>query len=351
MEGVKTVAKADHSTCSSCVFILWFVWNHLYDIFAATISILDLLTDLWVMINFYNDGHTHFFTASLCIVLFAQVAYVATFIYRFSGEGGFLPNFLMFFVLFLISPFLSFVFMLTTNDDEPLARFLTEYFIFNLDFSYVTSGDDSNERALTVWMKKKIDKHIGFILEAICEAFPQSILQMIAIVTLNNDKSPNIIAIVSILMSMCSVASKSFVFSVAASYNYKTLILSWLSAVTDFFSIFFVVSWVFYNVDNDDDDSNGNGNLNLFGFNIIGQIWFFKVCICILPLVIYGSIGCYIVGYSTSSNSFTNSLMSKTEKFMTNLGIGFIITLLWYVQRMPDLFAFCDWSRLIIDLL
>ena len=327
---------------SKCVSLFGFIWNHLYDIFAATISILDLLTDLWVMINFYNGGHMHFFTASLCIVLFAQVAYVATFIAKFSEEEGFLPNFIMFLMLFMISPFLSFVFMLTTKRDAPLAKFLKKHFIFDLSFDgyrfHVSTNFGSNESALKKWMKEKVNKHIGFILEAICEAFPQSILQMIAIVTLNKGESPNILAIVSILISMCSVASKSFVFSVAASYNYKTLILSWLSAVTDFFSIFFVVSWVFYNVDNED------SNNNLFGFNIIGQIWFFKVAICILPLVFYGSIGCYLVGFSVATNNFTSENMKKREKFMTQIGIAFIITLLWYVYLLFFLFLICWFS-------
>ena len=62
---------------------------------------------------------------------------------------------------------------------------------------------------------------------------------MIAIVTLSESgESPNLLTIISIFISMISVASKSFVLSAAASYNIKTLIFTWLCAVIDFFEYF-----------------------------------------------------------------------------------------------------------------
>ena len=59
-------------------------------------------------------------------------------------------------------------------------------------------------------------------------AFPQAILQLIAIVIY---KEANIISIISILLSMLSVASKSFVFSVAFALNLKQLLFNWLCAI------------------------------------------------------------------------------------------------------------------------
>ena len=86
---------------------------------------------------------------------------------------------------------------------------------------------------------------MGFILEALIEAFPQSILQMIAIVYYNDNE---LINIVSILISLVSVSTKSMVFSYAI--DLKVFLFNWLSLVTDFFGIFMLISWVFYNPTN-----------------------------------------------------------------------------------------------------
>ena len=59
-------------------------------------------------------------------------------------------------------------------------------------------------------------------------AFPQAILQLVAIVIY---KEANIISIISILLSMLSVASKSFVFSIATALNLKQLLFNWLCAI------------------------------------------------------------------------------------------------------------------------
>jgi len=64
-------------------------------------------------------------------------------------------------------------------------------------------------------------KHMGFMLEAFVEAFPQSILQMIAIVKF---KEANIVSIISILISMISVATKSMVINIAKDFEQQDLL-------------------------------------------------------------------------------------------------------------------------------
>eukprot|EP01083_Nonionella_stella_P193652 714971_1 len=91
--------------------------------------------------------------------------------------------------------------------------------------------------------RKKLSRHFGFIIEALVEAFPQAILQMVAIVYF---QEANLIAIISILLSMLSVSTKAFVFSIATALNLKQLFFNWCCAVTDFFGVFFAVTWVFY---------------------------------------------------------------------------------------------------------
>ena len=120
---------------------------------------------------------------------------------------------------------------------------------------------DASDSDFTKWLKTKLDKHLGFILEAAIEAPPQSLLQIIAIVYF---QEANYVSIISILLSMCSVMTKSLVLS--KGLEKYTFIWTWLCAVADFFGIFFTLSWVFY--------SNDSIHGNFFGyFNIFGTIW------------------------------------------------------------------------------
>ena len=154
-----------------------------YDIITMVISVLDLITDVLVMIDYYNNGHDYFFTCSLIILIFAQLSYCLAFSIRHSNT--YLPRYVYFLVFICclpFSPIISFVFYFTT-DQGFCSDLLDSCPLFNITYSSADSGQ--NESKFRVWFKQKLDKHIGFILEAACEAFPQSILQMIAIVYLN----------------------------------------------------------------------------------------------------------------------------------------------------------------------
>ena len=118
------------------------------------------------------------------------------------------------------------------------------------------------------------------MIEAAIEAFPQSLLQIIAIVYY---QEANYVSIISISLSMFSFMSKSLVLS--QGINKSTFIWTWLCIVTDFFGIFFTLTWVFYSNDNIHGDFLGY-------FNIIGEIWFWKFSISVLfpvavPTVIF----------------------------------------------------------------
>ena len=130
---------------------------------------------------------------------------------------------------------------------------------------------------LVKFIKRKLDKHLGFILEAAIEAFPQSLLQIIAIVYY---QEANYISIISILLSMFSVMSKSLILSQGV--EKYTFIWTWLCVVTDFFGIFFTLTWVFY--------TNDNIHGDLFGyFNIFGAVWLYKFAISTLLPVALGT--------------------------------------------------------------
>ena len=49
--------------------------NTIYDIFTAVVSVLDVITDIMVLVEFYILGRMEFFYASLTILIVAQIAY------------------------------------------------------------------------------------------------------------------------------------------------------------------------------------------------------------------------------------------------------------------------------------
>ena len=76
-------------------------------------------------------------------------------------------------------------------------------------------------------------------------------------------QEPSTIGIISILLSLLSVATKALMFSQAVVFS--VFIFNWLSLVIDFFGIFCMLSWVFYNPDN-------SGIITQWGY-----IWIYQV--------------------------------------------------------------------------
>ena len=135
------------------------------------------------MITFYQDEHYEFFYTSIAIISFSQVAYVMTFIVKYSTMDNLLENFGLFLSLLLVSPFLSFLFMIIESNDESssnsynndlsvVAKFVRDKIMccFKLDLQpdRLHVSVDKDDSKLKRWMKAKINRHIGFILEAAC---------------------------------------------------------------------------------------------------------------------------------------------------------------------------------------
>ena len=49
--------------------------NKFYDVATAVLSCIDLVTDVLVMIDYYNKGYSAFFYISLIVISFAQLSY------------------------------------------------------------------------------------------------------------------------------------------------------------------------------------------------------------------------------------------------------------------------------------
>ena len=105
------------------------ITNIIYDIFTAVVSLLDVITDIWVMIEFYNERRMSFFYTSLIILIIAQFAYAIAFWWRFSDsyKSVYSASF-GFCCLLPFSPILSFAFYFTGDENSFLFDCLKTFF-------------------------------------------------------------------------------------------------------------------------------------------------------------------------------------------------------------------------------
>ena len=140
---------------------------------------------------------------------------------------------------------------------------------------------------------------------------------MIAIVYYNETEIVNVI---SILISLLSVSTKSMVFSYAI--EIKVFLFNWLSIVTDFFGIFMLISWIFYN-------PNNPGQ-----FTWYGQMWLYKSAVVngLLITFIGGALAFMFMG-GCWKNEISDTRKQRWNLCQT-LGVQFALflsTLLLYI--------------------
>ena len=241
-----------------------------YDILTILISVADVTTDAWVIYNFKIGKRNTFFIIALIVMVFAQCSYAMAFMLRFkvpdtSKKSSCGYRLTVFLLILPLTPFMSFIFYWCTEfPQNGFIRLLEKYFDIEDRIDIQHGFSNTNQPKLMIWIKKKAKKHMGFILEAMIEALPQSIIQLIAIVYYQDTQ---LINIASICISLLSVATKTMVFSVAI--DFRAFIFNWLSLVCDFFGVFAVVVWyvafnnlvVFLSFCNNNNDNTKQGVL------------------------------------------------------------------------------------------
>eukprot|EP01084_Bolivina_argentea_P202464 345925_1 len=259
----------------------------LYDIITIIISIADIVTDVIVLMSFYYKDRSIFFIISLCILCIAQCAYAVAFMWRYDviyelynkTESAILAVG-SFFILLPFGPIIPIIIFLTSDSDS----YFTDYFKRITGFSPDNNFKHYHKSGAAKWMVEKLNKHIGFIIEAGVEAFPR----VISLKDRNKKEESkcaivyyeeaNYVSIASILLSMISVMAKSLVFS--KGLEIKTFTFTWFCVVVDFFGIFFTLSWVFYS-----NDTLLVGDFIGY-FTFIGEIWFYKILVSVVPCII-----------------------------------------------------------------
>eukprot|EP01084_Bolivina_argentea_P205033 350276_1 len=249
--------------------------GHTYDILAIFISIADVTTDIWITYEYYMLGHRVFFGISLFIICMAQLSYCITFALRCMKQFGGLSEFMCCCCAAIpFAPVISLILYLFHHPKTFCSRLLRFTIIgetFNLTDDDILKFVDSEQSEFNQFLMKKLSAHIGFILEAFVEAFPQSLLQMVAIVYYNR---ADWVSILSILLSMLSVTTKSFVFS--KGINLTQFIFTWFCVCTDFFGIFFAIAWAFNRPVSMENE-----------LTIIGHIYIYKVLCGSVPIALF----------------------------------------------------------------
>ena len=239
----------------------------IFDIISIVISLLDLGTDIYILIQWNADENLTFFWVGISVLILAQLSYVIMFFISHEPRG-LRGAALTLLCTFWCIPFYSLLFYFASNEDSILRKWTL--------LRWENYSDNHRHSATMQILERKMYKNRGFILEAMIEALPMSILQL-SYMVLYKRASP--IAIVSILISMLSVCSKFFLImsQIDDSKSWTNKILMWFSFVVDFIGIFFIVSFVF-------------GDSELFQ-NLM--LWEFIICVapctvCIGIVVAFG---------------------------------------------------------------
>ena len=302
-----------------------------FDVIAAIVSLLDLATDLIILVTWYQQERMVFFYISLSILILAQLSYVSIFYYNHGTWDRVCYSILSVLCTLPFAPLLSFIFYLVSKNDSIVRKFIDKFllcFHFDWNENYVDAQASPQQQ----YLDEKIYKHLGFLLEAMIEAFPQSILQLTAIVYYNE---PNTISVLSILISMSSVCSKIFLIVITGNLvTWKMKFFIWLSFVADFFGIFFIVSYAFYTPNNE--------ALHIYFVNI-RTICIYEIIICVLPFAVVGSLGLHLYWTMKLSTDAIDTCFYRCI-LCPLLVIG--ITFLWVIGLFVTLLSmtiFCVW--------
>ena len=216
-------------------------WQRLADLFydfsAVVISIVDVVTDILITIKFGLSEQWAFFWIAVTIFCLAQFCYSGLFTLAYAESLKTKYQVLVFVFVF---PFAQIVPAFIWLDSYNLG--ITKSILKRLKLETNAFGEKEcppDKDELQFWIEQKFISHGGFVIEAVIEAFPQSILQMISLVMFYNVDPLNVF---SIVLSMTSVASKTLMF--CYSIDRVTFFFNFLCMSADIFGVFCTLSWV-----------------------------------------------------------------------------------------------------------
>ena len=147
----------------------------LFDAISGIISLLDLTTDIVIMLGWYMQGRMTFFWISFAILMLAQLSYLGIFYLNHgvfpSNRREVLRTLLSCLCTLPFTPLLSFIFYLVSDDASCLRRLIDRAACFH--FAWHQRTVDVHANPTRQYLEDKLYKSLGFLMEAIIEAFPQ----------------------------------------------------------------------------------------------------------------------------------------------------------------------------------
>lgn len=270
-------------------------WGDLFfDVFSTSLSFVDLISDVFVSVQFYQEGEYVCFWVSMCIFFMAQCAYVAQFEIQFGRSSDRdCKRALRCLLVFPVAQFVPLLVWLATAEKKWVLRLLIS---FNLN-AHQSSPPVATADPLQQYLSKKWREHIGFIIEAVVEAVPQSLLQMAYIVARGKATPLNVFSIASSLLTVCS---KGFLFT----YSIYPLMVIFGACCfcADVTGVFATVSFLTMPY-----TSPSSTSYSLFGIetlNLASYLWMIKELTLFFVMVCLGLIVCG--AFSTEKSSSTS---------------------------------------------
>jgi hypothetical protein len=218
--------------------IIDFVLN---DMVVVVFSLMDVVCDILVAIEFYEEGKMGYFWVSVAIFCVAQVSYAFLFASTFAQGKGTVRQIAVFLCVLPVSQLMPFFTWVESFHFERLDRCLDTAGLVPTSRGIeqgASMGDDND--SLWAYIQHKYQAHAGFLAEALAEAIPQCILQTVAIIT-TGSASP--LFVVSIMVSITVVASKGYMISY--SIHRPVFVFNFLCIVADCFNLFASIAWLF----------------------------------------------------------------------------------------------------------
>uniref|UniRef100_A0A7S3K1F7 Uncharacterized protein n=1 Tax=Aureoumbra lagunensis TaxID=44058 RepID=A0A7S3K1F7_9STRA len=213
----------------------------LIDVWTVSTSILDIVTDVLVCKQFYENDYRIYFILSMTIFCAASAAYAFLFVATYVAENrGVLTRMVVFLAALPFSQLLPIFHWLESFHIETIDKMLwkTKILVPTVALA-ASSGCSKVEDQLWTMLQSAYTRHAGFMAEAIMEALPQAALQTYAAAT---GAATTIITVVSIILSALVIVSKGYI--LAYSIEPMVAVFNASCIAHDIFTIFANTSWL-----------------------------------------------------------------------------------------------------------
>jgi hypothetical protein len=217
-------------------------WSRLIDcvndLVVVNVSLVDIVCDVLVTIEFYQQRKWAFFWISMLIFLLAQCSYAFLFSATWAKTKGRWGQLAWFFAILPFSQLVPFFAYMETFHMDWLDNSIR--WLGLTPTEDLRSAAGATEESLWGYIQSKYQAHAGFLVEAFVEAIPQCVLQTVAIIIYGEASALNIL---SILISIIVVASKGYL--VSYSIDRTTFVFNYLCIVADCFGLIASFTWLF----------------------------------------------------------------------------------------------------------